>query len=201
MKRRTTVLAALGCTLAAVTVTLAQVPTTTSTDVPARPPAVPPAAGLPAAGVRAEYIAEVDNVGKKIVDLAEAIPADKYGWRPAEGVRSVSEVFMHIVGGNYFLPSFLGRKPPEGLTRDSEKTIKDKAKIVELLKQSLENAKETGRMVSDGDLDKKVKVFGGREMTERQVLMVILNHLHEHLGQAIAYARVNGIAPPWSRSE
>ena len=199
MKRRTTVLAALVCALA--TFTLAQVPTTTSTDVPARPPPVPPAAGLPAAGFRAEYIAEVDSVGKKIVDLAEAIPADKYGWRPAEGVRSVSEVFMHIVGGNYFRPSFIGGKWPEGVTRDSEKTVKDKAKVVEMLKQSLGNAKEAGRMVSDADLDKKVKVFQGREMTERQLLMVLLNHLHEHLGQAIAYARSNGIVPPWSRSE
>ena len=199
MKRGTTVLAVLGCALAAFT--LAQVPTTTSTDMPQRPPAAPGPSGVPATGFRAEYIAEVDNVGKKIVELAEAIPADKYGWRPAEGVRSISEVFMHIVGANYFLPSFLGGKLPEGLTRDSEKTIKDKAKVVEILKQSLENAKEAGRIVSDANLEKKVKVFGGREMTQRQVLMVILNHLHEHLGQAIAYARVNGIAPPWSRSE
>ena len=198
MKRRTTVLAALGSTLAAFS--LAQVPTTTSTDMPARP-AAPAPSGVPATGFRAEYIAEVDSVGKKVVELAEAIPADKYGWRPAEGVRSISEVFMHIVGANYFLPSFLGAKLPEGLSRDSEKTIKDKPKVVELLKKSLENAKEAGTIVSDANLDRKVKVFGGREMTQRQVLMVILNHLHEHLGQAIAYARVNGTAPPWSRSE
>lgn len=201
MKRRTrtTVLAALGCALAAIT--LAQVPTTTSTDMPSRPQAAPAQSGVPAAGFRAEYFAEVDNVGKKIVELAEAIPADKYGWRPAEGVRSISEVFMHIVGGNYFLPSFLGARWPEGIGRDSEKTVKAKAKVIEMLKQSLENAKEAGRIVSDANLDKRVKVFEGREMTQRQVLMVILNHLHEHLGQAIAYARVNGIAPPWSRSE
>ncbi len=199
MKRRTTVLAALGCALA--TFTLAQVPTTTSTDMPQRPPAYPAATGVPTAGLRAEYIAEVDSVGKKIVELAEAIPADKYGWRPAEGVRSVGEVFMHIVAGMSAIPAFVGGKRLEGITRDSEKTITDKAKIVELLKKGLENAKETGRIVTDADLDKKVKVFGGREMTERQVLMLIVNQLHEHLGQAIAYARVNGIAPPWSRSE
>ena len=198
MKRRAAVLTALGCALAAFT--LAQVPTTTSTHMPASP-AAPAPSGVPPAGFRAEYIAEVDSVGKKIMDLAEAIPADKYAWRPAEGVRSISEVFMHSVGGNYYLPAFIGGKRPEGLTRDSEKTIKDKAKILELLKQSLENAKEAGRVVSDADLDKRVKVFGGREMTQRQVLTVILNHLHEHLGQAIAYARVNGIAPPWSRTE
>lgn len=198
MNRRATVFAILGCSLAALS--LAQAPTTTSTSMPARPQAAPPASAAPA-GFRGEYIAEVDSVGKKIVDLAEAIPADKYGWRPAEGVRSISEVFMHIVGANSMLPTFVGGKHVEGVTRDSEKTVTDKAKVVELLKRSLENAKEAGRIVSDGDLDKKVKVFGGREMTERQVLMVIENHLHEHLGQAIAYARVNGIAPPWSKSE
>ena len=108
---------------------------------------------------------------------------------------------MHIVAGMSAIPAFVGGKRLEGITRDSEKTITDKAKIVELLKKGLENAKETGRIVTDADLDKKVKVFGGREMTERQVLMLIVNQLHEHLGQAIAYARVNGIAPPWSRSE
>ncbi len=196
MKRRATVLAILGCSLSALA--LAQAPTTTSTEMPARPAAVPAA---PASGLRAEYLAEVDSVGKKIVELAEAIPADKYGWRPAEGVRSIGEVFMHIVGSNSTIPTFVGGKRLEGITRDSEKTITDKPKIVELLKKSLENAKEAGRIVPDADLDKKVKVFGGREMTERQVLILILNNLHEHLGQAIAYARVNGIVPPWSRSE
>jgi uncharacterized damage-inducible protein DinB len=199
MTRRTTLLAALGCALA--TLSLAQAPTTTSTHMPASPAVAPAAAGAPATGFRAEYIAEVDSVGKKIVELAEAIPADKYAWRPAEGVRSIGEAFMHIVAGTSSIPTFVGGKRLEGITRDSEKTITDKAKIVELLKRGIENAKETGRIVPDADLDKKVKVFGGREMTERQVLVLILNHLHEHLGQEIAYARVNGIAPPWSKSE
>ena len=62
---------------------LAQAPTTTSTQMPARP------AAAPASGFLAEYGAEVDRVGKQLVDLAEAFPADKYGWRPAPGVRSV----------------------------------------------------------------------------------------------------------------
>jgi uncharacterized damage-inducible protein DinB len=199
MTRRITVLSTLGCALA--TLTLAQAPTTTSTQVPARPPAAMAAPGAPATGFRAEYIAEVDSVGKKLVDLAEAVPADKYAWRPAEGVRSIGEAFMHIVAGTSSIPTFVGGKRLEGITRDSEKTITDKAKIVELLKKGIENAKETGMVVSDADLDKKVKTFGGREMTERQVLMLIVTHMHEHLGQEIAYARMNGIVPPWSKSE
>jgi len=174
---------------------LAQAPTTTSTQMPARPAAAPPS------GFLAEYGAEVDRVGKHLVDLAEAFPADKYGWRPAPGVRSVGEVFMHVVNADAYIPTFVGAKPMEGVTRDSEKTVTDKAAIVALLKKSIANAKAAGVAVPTADLDKKVKTFGEMEMTERQVLMLILNHMHEHLGQAIAYARMNGITPPWSRSE
>jgi uncharacterized damage-inducible protein DinB len=165
--------------------------------MPARPVAQP-AAGTPAPGFLADYVAEVDAVGKKLVDLAQAEPADKYGWRPAPGVRSIGEVYMHVVGGNSSIPSFIGAKRMDGVTRDSEKTVTDKAKIVDLLQKSIANARAAGMGVSEADLDKKVKTFGGREMTERQVLLLILTHMHEHLGQSIAYARTNGITPPWS---
>jgi uncharacterized damage-inducible protein DinB len=196
MTRHTSILAILGCAAAALA--SAQAPATTSTQMPPRPAAV---VAAPAPGFRAEYAAEVDSVGKKLTDLAEAIPADKYGWRPATGVRSVGEVFMHVVGGNSYIPTFLGAKPMAGVTRDSEKTVTDKAQIVDLLKKSLAHAKAAGLAVSDADLEKKVKTFGGREMTERQVLTLILNHLHEHLGQEIAYARSIGVTPPWSQGE
>jgi uncharacterized damage-inducible protein DinB len=182
---------------AAAALALAQAPTTTSTQMPPRPA---PATGA-ASGFRAEYVAEVEAVGKKLVDLAESIPADKYGWRPGPGVRSVGEVFMHVVGANSTLPSFLGARRMEGISRESEKTVTDKAKIVELLKKSVENAKAAAMSISDADLEKKVKTFGDREMTGRQVLMTMLNHMHEHLGQAIAYARMNGVTPPWSARE
>jgi len=171
----------------------AQAPTTTSTQVTTMR-----AAPMPPTGFRAEYIAEVDDVGKKLVDLAQAMPADKYSWRPAPGVRSVGEVYVHVVAGNSTLPSFLGAPRMEGVSRDSEKTVTDKAKIVDLLKKSIDNVKAAAANVNDADLNKKVKTFGDREMTERQVLFRILNHMHEHLGQSIAYARSNGITPPWS---
>jgi len=102
------------------------------------------------------------------------------------------------VNGNSTLPSFLGAPRMEGVSRDSEKTVTDKAKIVDLLKKSIDNVKAAAANVNDADLNKKVKTFGDREMTERQVLFRILNHMHEHLGQSIAYARSNGITPPWS---
>src|SRR6266540_1765755 len=73
--------------------------------------------------------------------IAQAVPAEKYGWRPAEGVRSVSEVYMHIAGANYFLPSFMGGKLPEGFSRDSEKKVTEKAQVVDWLKKSLDNVR------------------------------------------------------------
>jgi uncharacterized damage-inducible protein DinB len=170
----------------------AQAPTTTSTQVTAMRAAP--------TGFRADYLTEIDDVGKKLVDLAEAMPADKYSWRPAPGVRSVGEVYMHVVAGNSTLPSFLGAPRMDGISRDSEKTVTDKAKIVELLKKSIENARAAASNVTEADLNKKVKTFGDREMTERQVLFRILNHIHEHLGQSIAYARMNGVTPPWSNT-
>src|SRR5262245_59257362 len=125
----------------------AQAPTTTSTQVTTMR-----AAPAPPAGFRAEYIAEVDDVGKKLVDLAKAMPADKYSWRPAPGVRSVGEVYVHVANGNSIVPSFLGVPRMEGITRESEKTVTDKAKIVELLQKSIENVKAAAGKVTDMDL-------------------------------------------------
>jgi uncharacterized damage-inducible protein DinB len=194
MKTRASILAILGCAAAALS--SAQAPTTTSTQMSARPAAAPAVSGF-----QAEYVAEVESVGRKLVELAQAMPADKYGWRPSEGVRSVSEVYMHVVGGNSTFPSFLGMPRMEGVSRESEKTVTAKAQVVALLEKSIENVKAAGARVSDADLGKKVKTFGAREMTERQVLMLVITHMHEHLGQAIAYARMNGVTPPWSKTD
>jgi uncharacterized damage-inducible protein DinB len=184
--------ALLGSSLA-----FAQAPTTTSTQISTRPAAAPAA---PASGFRADFLTQFDDVSKKIVDLAEAVPADKYGWRPAPGVRSISEVYMHIVGGNSYIPSFMGVKPMEGIERGMEKSVTEKARVVDLLKKSMAHARAAVLATPDADLDKKVKIFGG-ESSERGVIMIIGNHLHEHLGQSIAYARANGIAPPWSKGD
>jgi uncharacterized damage-inducible protein DinB len=157
-------------------------------------------------GLRADVIWQLTDAEKKLVALAEATPQEKYGWRPGPGVRSVSEVYMHIAGGNYFIPTFLGVKMPENISRDMEliggemkfgKTVTEKAKVVEALKQSFDHARKAVEATPDSDLDKKVKVFG-QEPSERMMLIGLVSHGHEHLGQSIAYARTNGIAPPWS---
>jgi uncharacterized damage-inducible protein DinB len=168
--------------------------------------ATTPVAPSALSGLRADVIWQLTDVEKKLVALAEAMPQEKYGWRPGAGVRSVSEVYMHIAGGNYFIPTFLGTKMPESISRDMEtssfpgargKTVTEKAKVIEALKKSFDHARKTVEATPDSDLDKKVKVFG-QEPSERMMLIGLVIHAHEHLGQSIAYARTNGIVPPWS---
>jgi uncharacterized damage-inducible protein DinB len=160
--------------------------------------ATAPAAATPAVtGLRGDVLWQLTDVEKKLVALAEATPQEKFAWRPAPGVRSISEVYMHVAGGNYFLPTFLGKKAPEGLSRDMEKTVTEKAKVVDAMKKSFDYARKAVETTPDADLDKKIKLFG-HDSTERMVLIVMVGHGHEHLGQAIAYARTNGVAPPWS---
>jgi uncharacterized damage-inducible protein DinB len=151
--------------------------------------------GQAAKGIQGDILSNFDDTQKKIISLAEAVPAEKYTWRPAEGVRSISEVYMHIAGANYMIPAGLGVKPPAGLTRDMEKTVTDKAKVIDHLKKSFEHA----RKVLEGteDLNKPTKLFG-RDNTYGGVELLIVTHLHEHLGQSIAYARMNKVTPPWS---
>ena len=159
-----------------------------------------PASGAAVTGFRGEFLQLLDDVEDKLVSLAGAVPAEKYGWRPAEGVRSISEVYMHIAGGNYLLPSFMGATPPQKITQETEKTVTDKAKIIETLKQSFDYLRQVTLKTSDADLDKKTNIFG-KDATYREVMLIISNHCHEHLGQSIAYARMNGVVPPWSAAQ
>jgi uncharacterized damage-inducible protein DinB len=135
-------------------------------------------------GYRAEVLTNLSEVQDKIMQLAEAVPPAKYAWRPAKGVRSVSEVFMHIAGGNYFLATFLGRKPPADLPKELEK-ITDKQRVLAELRKSFSYLRQVITEERDADLEKTTKMFGVTT-THRAVLMTMLNHLHEHLGQSIA---------------
>ncbi len=148
-------------------------------------------------GFRAESLADLDDVQDKITQLANAVPAEKYTWRPAPGVRSISEVFMHIAGSNYFLTTFVGQQPPADMPQDIEK-ITDKRAVLAELKRSFDDLRHVIASEGDTDLDTSVNMFG-KPATHRYVFTTILNHLHEHLGQSIAYARMNGVVPPWSR--
>jgi uncharacterized damage-inducible protein DinB len=153
----------------------------------------------PAGGaIKAEVIRQIDDAEKKLLALAEATPAEKFGWRPGEKVRSTGEVFLHVAGANYFLPTLWGVKIPEGVNpREFDKTAGDKAKVIDTLKKSFDYARKTINATSDADLDKTVKIFD-HDGSTREVILLIATHAHEHLGQSIAYARMNGITPPWS---
>jgi len=147
------------------------------------------------------FLAQLKDVESKAVALAEATPQEKYSWRPAEGVRSVSEVFVHIASANFFFPTMVGVKmPPKAVAPNSEKTVTDQAQVVALLKQSFEHVRNGVSALSDADMAKETKMFG-KPATYETVLFTMANHMHEHLGQSIAYARMNGIVPPWSKKE
>jgi uncharacterized damage-inducible protein DinB len=157
-----------------------------------------PAAPAKAPGFRDLFLTQLKDVESKVVALADAMPQEKYGWRPAEGVRSISEVYMHIAVANYFLPNFMGVKPPQGFNPAMEKTVTDKAKVVEAVKASFAHVRQAVTDLPDTDLDKPTKMFG-QQTSYQGVLFLIANHMHEHLGQSIAYARTNGVVPPWSK--
>lgn len=149
-------------------------------------------------GYRSEVLAEVMIQEDKFTRLAEAIPADKYTWRPAPDVRSFAEVFLHVCAANYNLYKLVGTPPPAGLdVRGLEKSTTDKTKVIATLKDSFSHAKKAITAMPDADLDKSMDWFGGKN-TERGILLFIVRHAAEHLGQSIAYARFIGIVPPWT---
>ncbi len=157
-------------------------------------------AQAPAKGFRAEFLGQQDRLEKQLLGLAEATPTDKFGWRPAPGVRSISEVYMHIAGGNYFVLGFAGIKVPAGLDKEMEKNVTEKSKVIDELKKSFAHVRAGIAGLSDADLDKPEKMFGF-DTTVRGVLLTVANHEHEHLGQSIAYARMNGVVPPWTAEQ
>jgi uncharacterized damage-inducible protein DinB len=176
---------------------------THAATAPAAAAAAPAAAGeAPAPGsMRAITLRQIGAAQEKLVALAEAMPADKYGWRPGEGVRSVGEVFMHVASANFWLPTFWGAKVPAGVDpRNLEKEGADKAKTVAALKQSFDFVHQAVNALPDSDLQKPIKIFG-HDAIVAEAMMGIASHDHEHLGQAIAYARMNGVVPPWSAAE
>lgn len=157
-------------------------------------------AQAPHPGAGAGWLGELEHAADHLVALAEATPAEKFAFRPAPGVRSTSEVFMHVAVGNYWLLAQAGAKtggahwPPE-LPPDLEKKVTAKAEVLRWLKDSFAAVRAAHLSI---DLEKKVKFFG-REVPASNVMLRLLVHNHEHMGQGIAYARMSGVTPPWSR--
>ena len=152
----------------------------------------------PLEGLWQGYDGEWGHVSRQLIALAEAIPAEKLAWRPGPGVRSTSEVLMHIAISNLYLLSVTGPKMPADLTSpDMEKTVTGKAEVVNWLKRSLDAVKSARAGLKPADLQRRVKVEG-RDATVDGMYLRIIIHANEHMGQLVAYARMNGIVPPWS---
>ena len=145
------------------------------------------------------YDGEWGHVSRQLIALAEATPAEKFAWRPAPGIRSVSEVYMHIAMANFYLLSATGPKMPADLkSADLEKTVTAKADVIDWLKRSLDAVKVAHAVVKPDDLQRKVKVNGVDATVDGMYLRIIV-HANEHMGQLIAYARMSGVVPPWSK--
>lgn len=157
-------------------------------------------------GIRKEMKVSIDDAGGKLIELAEAMPAAKYNWRPSKDVRSAAEVYLHVISANYGLPMFMGAAPAANspVTKDNfgtfEKSTTDKAKIVGMLKDSFAYTDKLIKETPDSELDAAVNLFGN-PTTKRGALFLLVNHTHEHLGQSIAYARSNNVTPPWTARE
>jgi uncharacterized damage-inducible protein DinB len=155
-----------------------------------------------------EFLGQMDYVEGRLAQLAEAMPEDTWGWRPGDGVRSVGEVYIHVAFGNYIWVTMSGGKVPEdvGFIPDPAKIgewdtqTTNKTEIIAIMKRSFDVMRETAKGFSQDDLDNKEIEFFGMKFSLRNFLVTGIAHCHEHLGQSIAYARMKGVTPPWSKS-
>jgi uncharacterized damage-inducible protein DinB len=149
-------------------------------------------------GVWRGYDGEWLHTSQQLIALAEATPAGKFSWRPAPGVRSTSEVYMHIAITNFYLLQVTGPKVPTDLDMKMEKTVTSKPEVIAWLKKSLEAVKTAHLKETPEDLKRAVKIHD-RDATVDGMYLRIIVHANEHMGQLIAYARMTGVVPPWSK--
>jgi uncharacterized damage-inducible protein DinB len=149
---------------------------------------------------RTEFQGQFEASARKLVALAEAMPESSYDWRPMEGVASVASVYMHIARYNYYYPEdALQVEPPAGVDyADWEETVTDKEEAVRILSESMDHVRRVASELSDEELAAGTELYG-RRVGSWAVLLQLVTHMNEHLGQSIAYARMNGVVPPWSR--
>jgi uncharacterized damage-inducible protein DinB len=158
--------------------------------------AIDPAKVAAMAGTRGALESDLADIETKYVKLAEAMKG-KLDYRPGAGVRSAAEVFAHVAAGNLFIPTTWGVKPPAGLDAQAIAKETDPEKIVANLRASFAHVRASLAAVPESELDKGIKLFG-QDATVRKAQITIMTHMHEHLGQSIAYARASGVTPPWS---
>lgn len=152
----------------------------------------------PTYDLKAQALVDLEQMQKKFVDLANALPADKLTWRPTEDSRSFAEVFLHVAAERYGILGMMGAETPAGVDRKAlEKSTTDRARIVDELNKSWDFAKKTIQAMPNAEFAKLLPKLGPQANAGDVVYILVVDN-HEHLGQSIAYARENGITPPWT---
>jgi uncharacterized damage-inducible protein DinB len=152
----------------------------------------------PSYDMKAQALLDLERVQKKFVDLASAVPAEKLTWRPSADSRSFAEVLLHVAGERYGILSLMGAELPAGLDRKGfEKSTTDRTRIIEELNKSWEFAQKTIQGMTNADFAKLLPKLGP-QANAGDVVYILVADAHEHLGQSVAYARENGIVPPWT---
>jgi uncharacterized damage-inducible protein DinB len=152
----------------------------------------------PSYDLKGQAALDLADLQKKFTSLAEAIPSEKYSWRPEAGVRSINELFLHVAAAGFGFPTMMGAAPAPGFDgKGFEKSTTDKAKIIEWLNKSFSYSIAAVNGMSNADFAKALPKLGP-DANEGDVIYLMVVHAHEHLGQSIAYARANGVVPPWT---
>lgn len=147
---------------------------------------------------RDEFLQHFARSSGKVAALAEVVPEDLYGWSPMEGVMHVAQVYMHLARYNYlYLDTSLGVPVPEGIVMSELESITDKSRVLDIFERSVEHVRESVERMTEEELTAPTILYG-REVAGWAVLFQLLAHMNEHVGQSVAYARMNGIVPPWS---
>jgi uncharacterized damage-inducible protein DinB len=151
------------------------------------------------AGFRGEFLHQFDQSMAKVVALAEAVPAETYGRRPVPAVMPLAHTFAHIARFNYEYPArAMGIPTPADIDRDTLERVADKSQVVVVLRRSAEHVRQAVRRMPEVQLAQMTTLYG-RRVPQWAVLLQLLAHMDDHLGQSIAYARVSGVVPPWSQ--
>ncbi|HEY3975080.1 MAG TPA: DinB family protein [Candidatus Sulfotelmatobacter sp.] len=152
----------------------------------------------PSYDMKGQALVDLDAVQKKFLELANAVPADKLTWRPAPDARSFAEVFLHVAGERYGIMGMMGAERPAGFDGKAlEKSTTDRAQIVAELNKSWEFTKTAINGMSNADFAKLLPKLGP-QANAGDVVYILVADAHEHLGQIVAYARENGVVPPWT---
>jgi len=152
----------------------------------------------PSYDMKAQSLVDLERLQKKFVDLLNAVPADKLTWRPSPDSRSFAELFLHVAGERYGILALMGAEKPAGFNgKTFEKSTTDKGQILSGLNRTWEFAQKAINGMSNADFAKLMPKLG-TQANAGDVVYILVADAHEHLGQAIAYARMNGIVPPWT---